>query len=108
MLLSYFIFQNNSINLRRLFFIFLIFMPKRKIAGEFTARIIEALELSAKDNSDKMIADAFGIKKKGVESIFRRARDISGLHTRIALYNKAVDDGKIKRKDNGSNPIIPI
>ena len=70
-------------------------MPKTKIPGEFTPRIIEALKLSALDYSDKMIANKIGIKETEVESIFRRARAISGLHTRIAMYLKAVADGKI-------------
>ncbi len=70
-------------------------MPKIKKPGRFTARIIEALNWSSTDLPLKQVADKMDIKPGGVRSLIRNAREISGRHSLVALFRKAVEDGDI-------------
>lgn len=53
-------------------------MPKRKIPGAFTPRIIEALDWMSKDCSYKLAGNKMGIKANGINSLVRNAREIWG------------------------------
>ncbi|MFI5219494.1 MAG: hypothetical protein ACHQNT_08385 [Bacteroidia bacterium] len=85
-------------------------MPKRKIPGAFTPRIIEALDWMSKDCSYKLAGNKMGIGEEGIKSLMRKGRDISGLHCMSAMLRKAVEDGEIvievKRKPSMAHFVL--
>jgi DNA-binding CsgD family transcriptional regulator len=98
MLLSYFIYQNNSIILLRLFFLFLNVMPKIAITSGFSKREIQVLILLCLDFTQEQVGELLFISANTVGSHMRNMRDRYGVKKATRLLLIAVAGGYVNIK----------
>jgi DNA-binding CsgD family transcriptional regulator len=98
MLLSYFIYQNNSIILLRLTYILLNVMPKIAITSGFSKREIQVLILLCLDFTQEQVAELLFISANTVGSHMRNMRDRYGVKKASRLLFIAVSQGYVKVK----------